>query len=78
MNIVTPDHLYELNNRKIEHDRTSILKEQILNPRPGFGVLLSALGAWMIAKGATLRKRYSVTRRSGAPAFLKDAAIFKA
>ena len=78
MNIVIPDHLYELNNRKIERDRAFILKEGMLNPRPGFGVLLNALGAWMIAKGENLRTRYSVTRRAGVPAFLKDATIFKA
>jgi hypothetical protein len=78
MNLVIPDHLYELNNRKIERDRTFILREEMLNPRPGFGVLLNALGAWMIAKGESLRKRYSVTRKAVAPSFLKDATIFKA
>ena len=78
MNIVLPDHLQEINRQKIERDRAFILKEEMLNPRPGFGILLNALGAWMVAKGESLRKRYSSTRRAGASAFLQDATIFKA
>ena len=78
MNIVLPDHLQKLNCQKIERDRAFILKEEMLNPRSGFGTLLSALGAWMVAKGEGLRKRYSSSRRAGTPAFLKDATIFRA
>lgn len=78
MNIVLPDHLQELNRQKIERDRAFILKEKMLNPRPSSGMLLSALGSWMIAKGEGLRTRYSSTRRAGAPAFLPDVTIFKA
>jgi len=78
MNIVLPDHLQEINRQKIERDRAFILKEEMLNARPGFGVLLNALGAWMVAKGESLRKRYSSTHQAGTPAFLKDATIFKA
>lgn len=78
MNIVLPDHLQELNRQKIERDRAFILKEEMLNPRPSVGVLLGALGAWMIAKGEGLHNRYSSARRAGTPTFLQDATIFKA
>lgn len=75
MNFTYPDHLYELNRQKIQRDRAFILKEEMIKPRSNFGVFLSALGNWMIAKGERLRKRHAINPL----AFLQDeAGIFKA
>lgn len=78
MNIIIPDQLYELNRQKIQRDRAFILKEEMLKPRSNFGVMLNALGAWMIARGERLRKRYSISPRTSPLTSLKDVSIFKA
>ncbi len=78
MNFTYPDHLYELNLQKIQRDRAFILKEEMLKPKSNFGVLLNALGNWMMAKGAQLHKRHAVSGQINPLAFLQDeAGIFK-
>ena len=79
MNFTYPDHLYELNLQKIQRDRAFILKEEMLKPKSNFGVLLNALGNWMMAKGEQLHKRHAVSGHISPLAFLQDeAGIFKA
>jgi hypothetical protein len=79
MNFTHPDHLYELNRQKIQRDRAFIFKEEMLKHKSNFGVLLNALGSWMIAKGEQLRKRHAVSGQINPLAFLQDeAGIFKA
>jgi len=79
MNFTYPDHLYEINLQKIQRDRAFILKEEMIKPRSNFGVLLNALGNWMIAKGEGLHRRYAVSEEINPLAFLQDESrIFKA
>ena len=79
MNFTYPDHLYEINLRKIQRDRAFILKEEMIKPKSNFGVLLNALGSWMIAKGEGLRRRYAFSGEINQLALLQDESrIFKA
>jgi hypothetical protein len=79
MNFTYPDHLYEVNRQKLQRDRAFILKEEMLKPRSAFGVLFTALGGWMIAKGESLRKRHAATVRRSAPVLMQDqSSLFKA
>lgn len=79
MNFTYPEHLYEVNRQKIQRDRAFILKEEMIKPVSNFGVLLNALGSWMIAKGEQLHKRHTVSGQINPLAFLQDeAGIFKA
>lgn len=59
MNEMNPDHLYELNLRKIERDQAFILKEEMLKSRSGLTYFLNLLGGWMIRSGEKLKKRNS-------------------
>jgi hypothetical protein len=79
MNFTHPDQLYEVNRQKINKDKAFILKEEMLKPQSAFGVLFTALGGWMIAKGESLRKRHATTMRRNAPVLLQDqSSLFKA
>lgn len=79
MNYVYPDHLYELNLRKIERDQAFILKEEMLKSRSGLTYLLNLLGSWMISAGEKLRKRHSFSTQVRKLDYLQDASrIFKA
>ena len=79
MNFTYPDHLYEVNRQKIQRDRAFILKEEMVRPKSSFGVLLNALGNWMITKGERIHKQYAVSVQISPLAFLQDEAkIFKA
>ena len=79
MNFTYPEHLYEVNRQKIQRDRDFILKEEMLKPKSNFGVLLNALGNWMMAKGEQLHNRYAIAGQINPLAFLQDeAGIFKA
>jgi hypothetical protein len=78
MNFTCPEHLYEVNRQKIQRDRAFILKEEMIKPKSSFGVLLNALGKWMIAKGEQLHERHAVSGQISPLAFLQDeASIFK-
>ena len=78
MNFTYPDHLYEVNRQRIQRDRVFIFKEAMVKPKSSFGVLLNALGNWMIAKGEQLHKRHAVSGQISPLAFLQDeASIFK-
>jgi len=79
MNLTYPDHLYEINRQKIQKDRAFILKEKMITPRFSFGILLNALGNWMVAKGEGLRQKNATGRQINALASLQDeAGIFRA
>ena len=79
MNFTYPEHLYEVNRQKIQRDRDFILKEEMLKPKSNFGVLLNALGNWMMAKGEQLHNRYAIAGQINPLALLQDeAGIFKA
>ena len=79
MNFTYPDHLFEVNRQRIQRDKAFILKEELVKPKSGFGVLLNTLGNWMIAKGEQLRKQHTVSGQINPLAFLQDeAGIFKA
>ena len=79
MNFTTSDHLYEINRQKIQRDRAFILKEEMLKPRSDFGVMLNALGNWMIRKGDQLRRRNSASGQNNTLALLQDESrIFRA
>ena len=77
MNFMNIDCLLEISRRKIESDRAFILKEEMLKPKSNFGVLLNALGNWMIAKGEGLRKRYSVSEINSIALLQDEARIFR-
>jgi len=78
MNFTYPEHLYEVNRQKIQRDRAFILKEEMMKPVSTFGVLLDALGNWMITKGEQLHKRHAVSGQISPLAFLQDeAGVFK-
>ena len=78
MNFISPEHLYEINRQKIQKDKAFILKEEMVKPKSGFGVLLNTLGNWMVAKGEQLRKRHVVSVEINPLALLQDeAGIFK-
>jgi len=79
MNFTHVDQLYAINCQRIQRDRIFILKEEMMKPRSNFGLLLSALGNWMVSKGEGLRKRYAVSGQINPLAYLQDESrIFKA
>lgn len=79
MNFTNPDQLYEINRQKIQRDRAFILKEEMLKPRSELGVMLSALGNWMVRKGDQLRRRNSASGQNNTLALLQDESrIFRA
>ena len=79
MNFTYPDHLYEVNRLKIQRDRAFILKEEMIKPMSNFGILLNALGGWMVAKGERLLKRRALLEQINALALLREeSGIFKA
>jgi hypothetical protein len=79
MNFTYPDYLYEINRQRIQKDQAFILKEEMIKPKSNFGALLNALGSWMVAKGARLRKRHAASVQINSLAFLQDESrIFKA
>ena len=78
MNFTNPDQLYEINRQKIQRDRVFILKEEMIKPKSNFGVLLNALGNWMMTKGEGLRKRHSNSGQISPLALLQDESrIFR-
>lgn len=78
MNIMYPEHVYELNRQKIEKDRAFIFKEELMKSRPGFTYFLNLLGSWMITTGEKLRKRYSFSKKANTLDFLPDTSkIFR-
>jgi hypothetical protein len=73
-----PEHLYDLNRKKIERDRAFILKEELMKSRPRFTYFLNLLGSWMINAGEKLRKRYSFSKKANTLDFLPDTSkIFR-
>ena len=79
MNFTYPEQLYELNRQKIQKDKAFILKEEMIKPGSSFGVLLNALGSWMVSKGERLCRRNAALAQISPLAFLQDEArIFKA
>jgi hypothetical protein len=79
MNFISPEHLYEINQQKIQKDKAFILKEEMLKPRSSFGVLLNTLGNWMVNQGERLRRRNATSTQIHTLAFLQDESrIFKA
>ena len=79
MNSLFPEHLEDLNRRKIEQDRTFILKEEMLNGDSELSILLDKLGDWMIANGKVLHERYSKKAKPRSLALLQDTSkIFRA
>jgi len=79
MNFTTSDHLYEINRQKIQRDRAFILKEEMLKPRSDFGVMLNALGNWMVRKGDQLKRQNSASGQNNTLALLQDESrIFRA
>jgi hypothetical protein len=77
MNFNYPEHLIEVNRQKIQRDRAFILKEEMIKPVSNFGVLLNALGNWMITKGEQIQQ-HAVSGQINPLAFLQDeAGIFK-
>jgi hypothetical protein len=78
MNLLFPDHLVALNQRKIERDRVFILKEEMLKSKSGLYIFLDRLGAWMIAQGRKLHERYSAKAQFRSIALLQDTSkIFR-
>ena len=78
MNFSHPDDHYEMNRQKIQKDQVFILKEEMMKPRSKFGILLNALGKWMIAKGERLRKSNAISGEINPLALLEDESrIFK-
>jgi hypothetical protein len=79
MNFTNPDQLYEINRQKIQRDRAFILKEEMLKPRSELGVMLNALGNWMVRKGDQLKRRNSASGQNNALALLQgESRIFRA
>ena len=79
MNEMNPDHLYELNLRKIERDQAFILKEEMLKSRSGLTYFLNRLGGWMIRSGEKLKKRNAFSAQVRRLDYLQDVSrIFRA
>jgi hypothetical protein len=74
MNFILPDHLADLNRRKIERDRVFILKEAMLRSKPGLSSFLDGLGSWMVAQGRNLHERYSAGGQVRSVAVLQDSS----
>jgi hypothetical protein len=74
MNLQFPDHLAELNRRKIERDRVFILKEGILRSTSGLSGFLDGLGSWMVSQGRKLHERYSAGGQVRPVATLQDSS----
>jgi len=74
-----PDHLYELNLRKIERDQAFLLKEEMMKSRSGLTHVLNLLGGWMVSAGEKLRKRHSFsTQVRKLDSFQNASRIFRA
>ena len=74
-----PDHLYQLNRRKIQKDQTFILKEEMLKSTSELTHFTNLLGSWMVTTGEKLRKRSSFSAQvRKLDSFQDTSRIFKA